>query len=93
MTTVNNRRKYLIVMIVMTNDLEEVKIISTKRLQIRTEKEGDVVTLRHLSLFWATLMNMVLLHEPNIVAVNNSFDLSTGSWAAGESNRVLLFRK
>jgi hypothetical protein len=38
-------------------------------------------------------MNAGLQHEPNIDAINNSFDLSTGSWAAGESNRALLFRK
>lgn len=64
-----------------------------KKVRNQTEREWEVLTLWHLSLFSATLRNMVLQHEPNKVAINSSFSLSTGSWAAGESNRALLLRK
>lgn len=54
-------------MIVMTDDLNK-KV--TKR---------EVLIPPHLSQCGATLKNVVLQHEPNIAAINNSFGLSTGS--------------
>lgn len=54
-------------MMVMTDDLNK-KV--TKR---------EVLIPPHLSQCGATLKNVVLQHEPNIGAINNSFGLSTGS--------------
>lgn len=80
LATVNNKWNDPIVMI---NDLEEVKIISTNRSQMRTKSANPPTPLRS----WATLIQ----HEPdrdswNIVT-KNPFGL--GRWG---SNRILWFR-